>query len=94
VPDVGVGGAPALIVGRCRAESQSDRLETTAVERDALVAERRRVGNRVDREVVRLLVELDPLHPRHEPVGWGARPCGRLGVEVEQSSYGVADDAA
>ncbi|MGH3333394.1 MAG: hypothetical protein ACRDPJ_19020 [Nocardioidaceae bacterium] len=69
-------------------------VELRSVGRHAILAERRGVCDGIELEVVDVAVELELHHPvdelcrRHQGGG------RRLGMQVQQSAAGVADDAA
>ena len=85
---------PSFIFGRPWTESRRAFVELDAVRRHALGAQRGRVRDRVDGEVVAVVVELELHHPVDEFGCRRAGPGRHDRVELEKVAAGVADDAA
>ena len=76
------------------AEAGFDLGEPSTVGGHALLAERRCVGDRVDLEVVALVVELERQHPVDQFRDRRRGPRRDLGMQVQQLSARVSDDPA
>ena len=93
-PGVRVGGCPPFHARRQRNQLRRLLLEPFPIARQALYAEGRRVGDRIELEVVDDAVELERDHPVDKLRRRSASSRRKLRVEREEPSTRIADDAA
>lgn len=94
VPITGARRRPSLIVRWAGAETCCDRIEFRSVPRDAQLSKSGRVCDRVDREVVTFVLELEFDHPVDQLGGGRTGYFRHPGVKVQQIAAGVTDDSA
>ena len=93
-PVMAVRCRPPLLLRRPDAEAGFEVGEPCPISGDALLAERARIGDEIEVEVVALTVELERHHPVHQFGDRRPGPRCDLRVQVQQRSARVSDDPA
>jgi hypothetical protein len=93
-PRVRVSRRPEVLHSRPWPNAGLNIEESRSIGRHPRLAQRRRIGDRVDLEVVDVAVELEPHHPVGQIAGRHLCCGSGCGMELEQATAGITDDPA